>query len=214
MEIFEAYDRTLTAFSAAQLAGCDPKTVARYVQIRDAGGNPLARTARPKMIDAYLEKIEELAGHTKGKIRGDVVHRKITAMGYRGPERSTRRTVAEVKAAWHAGHRRRYRPWIPEPGMWLQWDWGDGPLARGRKTQLFCAWLAWSRFRVVIPVWDQQTGTLTWCVDQALRAAGLPADRQREDRDGRACRGDPGAAPGDDRAGPALRLQGGDLRAV
>ena len=22
----------------------------------------------------------------------------------------------------------------------------------GRKTQLFCAWLAWARFRVVIPV--------------------------------------------------------------
>jgi transposase len=25
---------------------------------------------------------------------------------------------------------------------------------------------------VVIPVWDQQMGTLTWCIDQALRAAG------------------------------------------
>jgi len=25
---------------------------------------------------------------------------------------------------------------------------------------------------VVIPVWDQQLGTLTWCIDQALRAAG------------------------------------------
>ena len=25
----------------------------------------------------------------------------------------------------------------------------------GRRTQLFCAWLAWSRFRVVIPAWDQ-----------------------------------------------------------
>ena len=56
--------------------------------------------------------------------------------------------------------------------MWLQWDWGDGPRIGGRKTQLFCAWLAWSRFRVVIPAWDQQLGTLTWCLDQALRAAG------------------------------------------
>jgi transposase len=172
MEIFEAYDLTGTAWSAAQLSGCDAKTVARYVQIRDAGGNPLEKDARPKMIDAYLEKIEEWVDRSKGKIRGDVVHRKITAMGYRGSERSTRRTVADVKDAWHAGRRRRYRPWIPEPGMWLQTDWGDGPEVRGRKTQLFCAWLAWSRFRVVIPVWDQQTGTLTWCIDQALRAAG------------------------------------------
>jgi len=56
--------------------------------------------------------------------------------------------------------------------MWLQWDWGDGPPVRGRKTQLFSAWLAWSRFRVVIPAWDQQLGTLTWCIDQALRATG------------------------------------------
>jgi hypothetical protein len=172
MEIFEAYDLTGTAWSAAQLSGCDAKTVARYVQIRDAGGNPLEKDARPKMIDAYLEKIEEWVDRSKGKIRGDVVHRKITAMGCRGSERSTRRTVADVKDAWHAGRRRRYRPWIPEPGMWLQTDWGDGPEVRGRKTQLFCAWLAWSRFRVVIPVWDQQTGTLTWCIDQALRAAG------------------------------------------
>jgi hypothetical protein len=142
------------------------------VDIRDAGGNPLEKTARPKAIDPYLAKIEEWADRAKGKIRGDVVHRKITAMGYRGSERSTRRTVADVKEAWHAGHRRRYRPWIPEPGMFLQLDWGDGPLVRGRKTLLFCAWLAWSRFRVVIPVRDQQPGTLTWCTGQALRAVG------------------------------------------
>jgi hypothetical protein len=56
--------------------------------------------------------------------------------------------------------------------MWLQWDWGDGPRIGGRGTQLFSAWLAWSRFRVVIPARDQQLGTLTWCLDQALRAAG------------------------------------------
>ena len=119
-----------------------------------------------------MPKVEELVDRSKGKIRADVAHRKLAAMGYRGSERSTRRAVAEVKQAWHAGRRRRYRPWIPEPGMWLQWDWGDGPQVRGRKTQLFCAWLAWSRFRVVIPVWDQQLGTLTWCIDQALRAVG------------------------------------------
>jgi hypothetical protein len=77
-----------------------------------------------------------------------------------------------VKEAWRAGRRRRYRPWVPEPGMWLQWDWGDGPRIGGRKTQLFSAWLAWSRFRVVIPAWDQQLGTLAWCLDQMLRAIG------------------------------------------
>jgi transposase len=172
MEIFEAFDLTGTAWSAAQLAGCDAKTVARYVAVREAGGDPLAHVARLRLIDAFMPKIEELVDRSKGKIRADVAHRKITAMGYRGSERSTRRAVAEVKQAWQAGRRRRYRPWIPEPGMWLQWDWGDGPRIRGRTTQLFSAWLAWSRFRVVIPTWDQQLGTLTWRLDQALRQAG------------------------------------------
>jgi len=172
MEILEAFDLTGTAWSAAQLAGCDAKTVARYVAVRQAGGDPLARAARPRLIDEFMDKIEELVDRSKGRIRADVVHRKLAAMGYRGSERSTRRAVAEVKQAWQAGRRRRYRPWIPEPGMWLQWDWGEGPRVRGRRTQLFAAWLAWSRFRVVIPVWDQQLGTLTWCIDQALRAVG------------------------------------------
>ncbi|MDX6395833.1 MAG: hypothetical protein QOJ73_6896 [Streptosporangiaceae bacterium] len=172
MEIFEAFDLTGTAWSAAQLTGYDAKTVARYVAIREAGGDPLAKTGRPRLIDVFMPKVEELVDRSKGKIRADVAHRKITAMGYRGSERSTRRAVAEVKLAWQAGRRRRYRPWIPEPGMWLQWDWGEGPGVGGRRTQLFCAWLAWSRFRVVIPVWDQQLGTLTWCVDQVLRAVG------------------------------------------
>ena len=49
VEIFEAYDLTGTAWSAAQLAGCDAKTVARYVAVREAGGDPLAKTARPQM---------------------------------------------------------------------------------------------------------------------------------------------------------------------
>jgi transposase len=172
VEIFEAFDLTGTAWSAAQLAGCDAKTVARYVAVREAGGDPLAKTSRPRLIDVFMPKVEELVDRSKGKIRADVAHRKLAAMGYQGSERSTRRAVSEVKQAWQAGRRRRYRPWVPEPGMWLQWDWGEGPRIRGRRTQLFCAWLAWSRFRLVIPVWDQQLGTLTWCIDQALRAVG------------------------------------------
>src|SRR6185437_13868584 len=84
MEIFEAFDLTGTAWSAAQLTGCDAKTIARYVAIRDVGGDPLARAARPRLIDAFMPKIEELVDRSKGKIRADVAHRKLAAMGYRG----------------------------------------------------------------------------------------------------------------------------------
>lgn len=36
MEILEAFDLTRCAWSAAEPAGCDAKTVARYVAVRDA----------------------------------------------------------------------------------------------------------------------------------------------------------------------------------
>lgn len=59
--------------------------------------------------------------------------------------------------------------------MWAQWDWGQGPRIDGRATNLFCAWLAWSRFRVVIPTWDRTLPTLIGCLDRAMRAfAGCP----------------------------------------
>lgn len=46
-----------------------------------------------------------------------------------------------MKAAYRAGRVRVHRPWITEPGMWLQYDFGDGPRIDGVKTILFCAWL-------------------------------------------------------------------------
>ena len=172
MEILEAFDLTGCAHSAAQLAGTDRKTVARYVALRDAGADPAARERRSRSIDGFAGKVEELVDRSSGRIRADVVHRKLTAMGYGGSERTTRRAVAEAKASWRAGHRRSYRPWVPEPGMWLQWDWGEGPRVAGRRTQLFCCWVAWSRFRVVLPAWDQGLGSLTACLDRALRLIG------------------------------------------
>ncbi|MEO3798345.1 IS21 family transposase [Nonomuraea sp. B10E15] len=172
MEIFAAYDLTKCTWSAAQLAGCHPKTVQRYVAMREAGGIAPPPTSRPKSIDPFLVKIEEKVERSGGKVRADVVHKDLLAMGFRGSERTTRRAVAAIKEAWRSGRRRVYRPWIPEPGMWLQWDWGEGPRIAGRRTQLFCAWLTWSRFRVVLPAWDQTLGSLTACLDATLRIIG------------------------------------------
>ena len=64
----------------------------------------------------------------------------------------------------------------PSP-MWAQWDWGAGPVIAGRRTNLFCAWLAWSRFRVVIATWDRTLPTVIACVDRAMRR--LPAVHRR-----------------------------------
>jgi hypothetical protein len=37
---------------------------------------------------------------------------------------------------------------------------------------LFCAWLAWSRFRVVLPLWDRTMPSVVMALDRALRAFG------------------------------------------
>jgi transposase len=172
MEILESFDLTRCHWSAGALAGCDPKTVARYVAVRDAGGDPRVHDRRPRIIDPFLEKIEELVERSAGAIRADKVHERLVVLGFDGDERTTRRAVAEAKAAYADGHRRRYRPWVPEPGMWLQFDWGEGPRIAGRRTNLFCAWVAWSRFRVVTPTWDRTLGTLVACLDATLRRVG------------------------------------------
>lgn len=180
MEILEAFDATKSAHSAAGLAGVDAKTVRRDVAARDAGAPVTGPGRRPRMLDGLLPKIEEWVERSSGKVRANVVHERLAAQGFTGTVRTTRRTVARVKAAWRAGHRRTYRPWITEPGPWLQFDWGEGPRVPGpdgspRRTWLFCAWLAWSRFRVVIPVWDQTLPTLITCLDATLhRLGGVP----------------------------------------
>jgi transposase len=172
MEILEAFDLTSCAWTAAQLSGCDAKTVARYVARREAGRDPLRQAERAKLVDPYGAKLEEWVERSRGAVRADVVHQRLRALGYLGDERTTRRAVARVKRAWGQGHRRSYRPWVPEPGMWLQYDWGKGPEIGGRGTALFCAWLAWSRYPVIVPTWDQTLGSLLPALDCGLRRFG------------------------------------------
>src|SRR6187200_1159287 len=109
MEILEAYDLTRCAHSAARLVGCDEKTVTRYVAVRDAGCDVGEGERRSRMIDPFLSKIEELVEASQGRIRADVVHEKLTAMGFSGTDRTTRRAVAEAKTAYRDEH--------PVPGV-------------------------------------------------------------------------------------------------
>lgn len=112
MNILEAYDLTGSFRDAGELAGCSHHTVARWVRARDEGRLvPGAAVPRDSVAGEYLEKIEELVDHSKGKIRADKVHRKITAMGFAGSPRTTRRAVARSKEAWRSGRRRVHRPW-------------------------------------------------------------------------------------------------------
>jgi hypothetical protein len=173
MEVLEAFDLTKSFRAAGQLTGVDHHTVARAVAAR-ALGREVAEPgpARPTVADAFADKITEWIERSNGRIRADVVHDKLRAMGYCGSERTTRRVVAALKAAHDRRNRRVYKPWITEPGGWLQYDFGTGPVIAGEATVLFCAWLAWSRFRVIVPLADKSLPSVVAALDRTLRLAG------------------------------------------
>jgi hypothetical protein len=59
--------------------------------------------------------------------------------------------------------------------LWLQFDYGDGPEVLGVRAVLFCAWLAWSRFRVVVPLRDKTLPSVVIGLDRTLRMIdGVP----------------------------------------
>ena len=175
MEILEAYDLTKSYRAAAALIGCDHHTVKRYVSARAAGLDPTSAIGRPKLADAFVDKIAEWIDRSGGRVRADVVHHKLLAMGYPGSERTTRRVVAVIKRDHLRVSHRIYRPWIPEPGLWLQWDYGHGPAVDGMPAVLFCAWLAWSRYRVIILLRDKTLPSVIGALDACFRhLEGVP----------------------------------------
>jgi hypothetical protein len=175
MEVLEAYDLTKSFRAAAQLTGVDHHTVAKTVTARALGQSLDDPEIRSKVADAFCDKVVEWIERSGGKVRADVVHQKLAAMGYTGSERTTRRVVAALKANYKSENHRIYKPWITEPGMWLQYDFGAGPEIDGTNVILFCAWLAWSRYRVIIPLGDRSLPSVIYALDRTFRTiAGAP----------------------------------------
>jgi hypothetical protein len=170
MEILNAYDLTGSYRAAAELCGCSHHTVKKAVEDRGAGLPPGTRRAR--MIDDWRDLLEGWVSDSKGKIRGDKAHDKLMALGYTGTDRTTRRALAEIKSQWRLGNTRVHRPWITEPGLWLQYDFADGPLVAGRRVVLLVAWLAWSRYRVVIALRDRTAPSVFAGLDRIFRILG------------------------------------------
>ena len=213
--MLEAFDLTGSLRDAGELSEVSHHTVARIVAARDDGVLSDRTAARAQLIDEYLPKIEEWVERSARKVRADVAHDKLAGLGFTGSERTTRRAVAVVKRSYRVGRVRVHRPWVTEPGMWLQYDFGDGPVIDGVKTTLFVAWLAWSRFRVVLAIRDKTTPSVLAALDAGDAPPGwgadVSADRQREDRHGRARGRHRGPEPGDGRVRPPLRRHGAHL---
>jgi transposase len=172
MEVLEAYDLTKSFRAAAQLTGVDHHTVARAVAARAVGEELDEPALRSPVAEAFVDKITEWIERSGGKVRADVVHEKLRAMGYTASERTTRRVVARLKETYRSANHRIYKPWVTEPGMWLQYDFGTGPVIAGVQVVLFCAWLAWSRFRTIIPLGDRSLPSVIAALDRTFRMIG------------------------------------------
>lgn len=172
MEIIEAYDLMGTYAGAASLLGCSHHTVERHVQARDAGRPLAVRKTKPRLTEPFEPKIAEWVEKSSGKIRADKAHAKLVTMGHEGSPRTTAYAVKREKMKYLALTVRVHKPWVTEPGGWVQYDFGDGPIVDGRMTVLFVAWLAWSKFRVVIPLRDRTMPQVLAALDMMFRLIG------------------------------------------
>ena len=139
MDINAAYREVGSYRGAAQLCGTTPKTVRRAVLAETSTDTVTAHN-----YDAVADIVAERVAKTQGLISAKRLLPTVRAAGYDGSARNFRRLVAEAKKTWRRGHHRGRRPGVWAPGDMLVMDWGEiGPL------KVFCAVVAWSRFRFV-----------------------------------------------------------------
>jgi transposase len=144
MDILAAYREAGSYRGAAAMCGTTHKTVRRVVEAHEAGGRAPDRIDRSHNYDSVRTLVTERVRVSQGRISAKRLLPAARTAGYGGSARNFRRLVAEVKAAWRAGHRRGRRPAVWMPGDTLVIDWGSqGGL------HVFCAVLAWSRVRFV-----------------------------------------------------------------
>jgi Mu transposase, C-terminal domain/Integrase core domain len=171
MEIVDAYEATGTYRGAAALCGTSHKTVKRVLERQQAGqvGRRLG-PPRPRNTDGVQALVAEKVRATAGRISAKRLLPVARTAGYAGSARNLRRAVAAAKAAWKR-ERRTYRPWLPVPGEHLVVDWSPEAGLR-----IFCAVLAWSRYRFVRFAPDEtRPTTLALLAECFEELGGVPA---------------------------------------
>jgi transposase len=167
MDILAAYRQVGSYRGAAAICGTTHKTVRRVVERHDAGGAGAPRRDRDHNYDGVRALVAERVAKSYGRISAKRLLPAARAAGYAGSARNFRRLVAKVKAAWRAGHHRGRRPAVWVPGDTLVIDWG----AEGR-LHVFCAVLAWSRFRFVRFAADEKAATTLGLVAECFEVLG------------------------------------------
>ena len=144
MDMYAAYQELGSYRAAAALCRTTDKTVKAAVEAARRTEAGAAKGAVEHNYDEVTDIVAERVRKSEGRITAKRLLPVVRAAGYAGSERNFRRAVAEEKAKWRRDHHRGRRPGVWAPGDMLVFDWGEiGPLF------VFCAVLAWSRFRFV-----------------------------------------------------------------
>jgi transposase len=154
MDMIAAFREVGTYRGAAEMCGCDPKTIKRALARPLAGAHSPKGKERARNYDVVRDVVAKRVASTSARISAKRLLPEARAAGYTGSARNFRRLVARAKSDWRRGHHRGRRPAVWTPGDTLVIDWGsEGPL------HVFCAVLAWSRWRFVRFAADERAET-------------------------------------------------------
>jgi transposase len=179
MDIIAAYREAGTFRGAAEIAGTTHKTVKRVIARHEAGGARPARVPRGRNYDGVAVLVAGRVEKTAGRISAKRLLPAARAAGYAGSDRNFRRLVSEQKALWRREHHRGRRPAVWSPGEHVVIDWGaEGGL------HVFCAVLAWSRFRFVRFAGDERAETTLALLAECFEVLGGVPGKVLADRMG------------------------------
>lgn len=177
MDVVSVYRDVGSYRAAGEICGVDPKTVKRVVAAQEAGeleeGTSRRRREVAKNTDVVRDLVAKRVADRKARITAKRLLPEARAAGYGGSDRNFRRLVAAEKAAWRRVNGRQRRPAVWVPGETLVIDWGAIP---GTGIKVFCAVLAWSRFRFVRFARDETAATTFSLLAECFEVlGGVPA---------------------------------------
>jgi transposase len=167
MDIIAAYREVGTYRGAAAICGVSHKTVRRVIERHNAGGESPGRERRGHNYDPVADLVAKRVGATKGRISAKRLLPEAVASGYEGSARNFRRVVADAKVRWRKDNHRGRRPGVWAPGQHLLIDWG---VELG--VHVFCAVLAWSRYRFVRFAHDERAETTLRLLAECFESLG------------------------------------------
>jgi hypothetical protein len=167
MDVIAAYRNVGSYRGAAAICGTTHKTVKRIIELHEAGGVAVEKTPRARNYDEVTDLVAKRVRDTTGRISAKRLLPAARAAGYGGSAWNFRRLVAAAKRAWRQGNPGGRRPGVWAPGETLIIDWGvlDG-------VHVFCAVLAWSRFRFVRFAADEKSSTTLAMLAECFEVLG------------------------------------------